>query len=178
MVHLSRIYTRGGDDGDTGLGDGSRRPKHDPRVAAYGEVDELGAVLGLCHLHAEGTLADRIRRIQNELFDCGADLCNPGDGGLRILAEQTARLEAEIDEINADLPELKSFVLAGGNALGAHLHLARCVARRAERQSTAAASAEPINAEVLRYLNRLSDWLFVMARHANGGDEVLWKPGG
>ncbi|MCA9323388.1 MAG: cob(I)yrinic acid a,c-diamide adenosyltransferase [Salinibacterium sp.] len=186
MVHLSRIYTRSGDDGTTGLGDGSRRTKADARVASYGDCDELGAQLGVCALEARepGFLAS-IRRVQNDLFDLGADLCVPAaedeqpGAALRIREAQVRRLEDEIDDVNAGLEPLNSFVLSGGTPLGAQLHLARCVARRCERSIVALAGIETINAVAVRYVNRLSDWLFVMARHANrGGGEVLWVPGG
>jgi cob(I)alamin adenosyltransferase len=187
MVVLSKIYTRTGDKGDTALGDGTRLPKHAPRVAAYGTVDELNATLGLARLQAEGTLDAALARIQNDLFDLGADLCTPdleNDAAakhprLRIVASQVARLEAEIDALNAELAPLRSFVLPGGSALAAHLHVCRTVARRAERAATALAAAEPVNPEAGRYLNRLSDWLFVAARVANDGGraDVLWVPG-
>ncbi|MCB9834155.1 MAG: cob(I)yrinic acid a,c-diamide adenosyltransferase [Planctomycetes bacterium] len=186
MVHLSRIYTRSGDDGSTGLGDGSRVRKTDPRVAAYGDADELGAVIGMAALYADGDDLDGLRRIQNDLFDLGADLCRPlGEGeapgqALRVQAAQVKRLEDEIDRMNAALAPLSSFVLSGGTPLAAHLHLARCVCRRCERSARRLADSTAINEEALRYLNRLSDHLFVMARHANreGGQEILWKPGG
>lgn len=188
MVHLSRIYTRTGDDGSTGLGDGARVSKCHPRVAAYGEADETGAAIGLAALHCgedAATLA-ALRRAQNDLFDLGADLCIPlaadekPGAALRIRAEQTLRLEREIDAANASLKPLKSFVLSGGSPLGAHLHLARCVARRCERRVVELAAVEPLNPEAIRYVNRLSDWLFVLARRANQADggEILWAPGG
>ena len=187
MVVLNKIYTRTGDKGDTALGDGSRLPKHAPRVAAYGIVDELNATLGLARLHAEGALDAGLTRIQNDLFDLGADLCTPdleNDATaklprLRIVAAQVARLEAEIDAMNAELAPLRSFVLPGGSSLAAHLHLCRTVCRRAERGAVALAAAEPVNSEAVRYLNRLSDWLFVAGRVANDGGraDVLWVPG-
>jgi cob(I)alamin adenosyltransferase len=187
MVVLNKIYTRTGDKGDTALGDGTRVGKHAPRVAAYGTVDELNATLGLARLHAEGPLDQALARIQNDLFDLGADLCTPDlendatakHPRLRIVAAQVARLEAEIDAMNAGLAPLRSFVLPGGSALAAHLHLCRTVARRAERAATALAAAEPVNPEAVRYLNRLSDWLFVAGRVANdnGAADVLWVPG-
>lgn len=189
MVVLNRIYTRTGDSGETALSDGSRVPKHDPRVEAYGTVDEANATLGLARLHATGEMAARIAVIQNELFDLGADLSRPGLAAdadapypvLRVIASQVDRLEAEIDEMNAGLGALRSFILPGGTALSAQLHLARTVARRAERRATELAAAAPgdVNPDAIRYLNRLSDWLFVAARVANvaiGGD-VLWVPG-
>jgi cob(I)alamin adenosyltransferase len=167
-VRLTRIYTRGGDKGQTSLGDGSRVSKLDPRVAAMGDVDELNSLLGL---------AGGLDRIQNELFDVGADLSVPfveGDDRLRITAEAVNRLEQEIDEVNASLPDLKSFVLPGGSERSAWLFLARAVCRRSERAALAVADANPLAAV---YLNRLSDLLFVLARAANAGDEPLWRPG-
>lgn len=187
MVKLNRIYTRTGDDGTTGLGTGERRAKHDLRVAAYGTVDETNATLGLARLHTAGTpLDEALARIQNDLFDLGADLCTPDDGidrgyePLRIVAAQVKRLEREIDALNADLTPLTSFVLPAGASAAAMLHLARTVSRRAERLMTELAGRENVGVEALRYINRLSDYLFVAARHANlahGGD-VLWVPGG
>ena len=191
MVVLNRIYTRTGDKGETGLVDGSRLPKDAPRVAAYGTVDELNATLGLARLHAEGPLAAGIERVQNDLFDLGADLATPGfehdaeakHTPLRIVAPQVDRLEREIDAMNVDLAPLRSFILPGGTALAAHLHLARTVCRRAEREAvtlaTASINPEAINPEAVRYLNRLSDWLFVAARIANdsGKSDILWVPG-
>jgi cob(I)alamin adenosyltransferase len=187
MVVLSKIYTRTGDAGDTALGDGRRVPKHAPRVEAYGTVDELNAALGLARLHAGGGTDAALARIQNDLFDLGADLCTPdfeNDAAvprprLRIIPPQVLRLEVEIDTMNGALAPLRSFVLPGGTALAAHLHLARTVCRRAERQAVALAGAEPVNPEAVRYLNRLSDWLFVAARVANDGGaaDVLWVPG-
>jgi cob(I)alamin adenosyltransferase len=186
MVHLDRIYTRGGDAGETSLGDGSRVTKHALRVEAYGTVDEANATIGLCRLHSRNdALADAmLMRIQNDLFDLGADLCVPekpgGDAdGLRILAAQVARLETEIDALNADLQPLTSFILPGGTELATYLHLARTVTRRAERLVTALAQSETINPEAVKYLNRLSDHLFVLGRYANrnGLDDILWVPG-
>jgi cob(I)alamin adenosyltransferase len=174
-VRLTRIYTRGGDRGETSLGDGSRTSKLDPRVQAYGTVDELNSVLGWAQVEARDA---RLARIQNELFDLGADLSVPfveGDGKLRIEQAAVDRLEAECDEANAALPELKSFVLPGGGELAARLHIARAVCRRAERDALA---AEEINPLAVVYLNRLSDLLFILARAANaGGEEPLWRPG-
>ena len=167
-VRLTRIYTRGGDKGETSLGDGSRVSKLDPRVAAMGDVDELNSFLGV---------AGGLDRIQNELFDLGADLSVPYAGNedrLRITDAAVGRLEEEIDAANASLPELKSFVLPGGNERAARLFLARAVCRRAERAVLAVPDTNPLAA---RYLNRLSDLLFVLARAANGGEEPLWKPG-
>ncbi|PRX37728.1 cob(I)alamin adenosyltransferase [Meinhardsimonia xiamenensis] len=187
MVVLNRIYTRTGDAGDTALGNGARVSKADARVDAYGTVDELNSTVGLARLHATGEMDSALSRIQNDLFDLGADLCRPLAEGeaeaehppLRIIAAQVERLEAEIDTMNAGLEPLRSFILPGGNALAAHLHLARTVARRAERLAVALARHEAVNAEAIRYLNRLSDWLFVAARVANdnGRDDVLWVPG-
>ena len=167
-VRLTRIYTGGGDKGETSLGDGSRVSKLDPRVAAMGDVDELNSFLGV---------ASGLERIQNELFDLGADLSVPfaaGDERLRITEEAVDRLEHEIDEANETLPELKSFVLPGGSERAARLFLARAVCRRAERAVLAVPDTNPLAAV---YLNRLSDLLFVLARAANGGEEPLWKPG-
>jgi cob(I)alamin adenosyltransferase len=188
MVKLTRIYTKGGDKGKTALSTGKRVAKHHPRVAAYGTVDETNAAIGLARLHTAG-LADPeidaiLSRVQNDLFDLGADLATPEVEApkfppLRIVAAQTERLEEEIDRLNAELAPLNSFVLPGGSPAAAHLHLARTLARRAERDVTALAEAEAINPEALRYLNRLSDLLFVMSRYLNGkGDaDVLWEPG-
>lgn len=187
MVVLNKIYTRTGDKGDTALSDGSRVSKHDPRVEAYGTVDELNATLGLCRLHAEGELAERLAAIQNDLFDLGADLSRPnmaaddqaGYPVLRIVDAQVDRLETEIDTMNANLQPLRSFILPGGSALAAHLHLARTVARRAERRTTELLPGDDVNGAAVRYLNRLSDWLFVAGRIANGdgAGDILWVPG-
>ena len=184
MVRLTRIYTRGGDKGQTSLVDGKRVPKHGPRVAAYGAVDEANAVIGLARLHAADATDSMLGRIQNDLFDLGADLATPhsgrkAKGALRIAAAQTERLEREIDMLNAELQPLKSFVLPGGTPFAAGLHLARTVVRRAERAVSALAAKERVNPEALKYLNRLSDHLFVLGRHANskGQADVLWKPG-
>ena len=184
MVKLTRIYTRGGDKGETSLGDGARRPKHDPRVAATGTVDEANACIGLARLHGEGALDEMLARIQNDLFDLGADLAtpettNPKRPPLRVTAGQVERLEQEIDAVNAGLAPLTSFVLPGGRPAAAALHLARTVARRAEREVTLLMEREAVNPEALRYLNRLSDLLFVLARQANdgGAEDVLWTPG-
>jgi cob(I)alamin adenosyltransferase len=185
MVTLNRIYTKTGDGGDTGLGDGTRRAKHDLRIAAMGDVDEANSAIGLARLHAGSAADAMLARIQNDLFDLGADLSAPEDGRkaegrLRISAWQVTRLEQEIDAMNAELSPLTSFVLPGGTALAAHLHLARAVARRAERAIAELAAKETLNPEALRYANRLSDHLFVAARFANdkGARDVLWVPGG
>jgi len=187
MVVLNRIYTRTGDAGTTALGNGARVAKHDPRVEAYGTVDEANATLGLARLQAGGAMAAMLSAIQNDLFDLGADLCRPDPEAdaaashppLRMVAAQVDRLEAEIDRMNADLAPLRSFVLPGGSALAAHLHLARTVTRRAERLAVALAEIESVNPEAVKYLNRLSDWLFVASRVANdnGARDVLWVPG-
>lgn len=187
MVVLNRIYTRTGDKGDTALSDGSRVPKHALRVTAYGTVDETNATLGLARLHATGDLARQIAAIQNDLFDLGADLSRPDHlrddeapyPVLRIIAAQVERLESEIDAMTAQLQPLRSFILPGGTALSAHLHLCRTVARRAERCAVELAMAESVNPHAVTYLNRLSDWFFVAARMANdaGQADVLWVPG-
>ena len=187
MVVLNRIYTRTGDKGDTALSDGSRVAKHDARVEAYGTVDELNATLGLARLHADGATAGRLAVIQNELCDLGADLARPNMDRdaeapypvLRAVQQQVERLEAEIDEMNGPLSALRSFILPGGSALAAHLHLCRTVARRAERRATELAQGGDVNPVAVRYLNRLSDWLFVAARVANAdaGGDILWVPG-
>jgi len=183
MVKLTRIYTRGGDKGQTSLGDGSRVAKHDRRVAAYGTVDEANAAIGVARLHVKGKTAAMLARIQNDLFDLGADLCFPEDRkdrpALRVQPTQTKRLEREIDAMNAELAPLESFILPGGSAASASLHLARAIVRRAEREMTALAETAPVNAEAIRYVNRLSDHLFVLARFLNGKGkrDPLWKPG-
>ena len=181
-VRLTRIYTRGGDAGETSLGDGSRTSKLDVRIAAFGAVDELNAQLGVA---LAGGLPEELRapleRVQNELFDVGADLSVPyagGDGRLRVVREQVDELERDCDRFNEELPELRSFVLPGGSLAAAHLHVARTVCRRAERDALAAAQEVEVNPLVLVYLNRLSDLLFILARSANlGREEPLWKPG-
>ena len=184
MVQLTRIYTRGGDKGKTSLGSGKRVAKHDQRVAAYGTVDEANATIGLVRLHAEPGLDEILDRIQNDLFDLGADLCTPHDPppaheALRISTAQVERLEREIDRVNEPLAPLKSFVLPGGSPAAAHLHLARTVVRRAERAITTLAEREAVNPAAVHYINRLSDLLFVLARAANddGAGDVLWVPG-
>jgi cob(I)alamin adenosyltransferase len=184
MVRLTRIYTRGGDAGETSLGDGARVPKHALRVAAFGTVDEANAAVGIARLHADPAADEMLDRIQNDLFDLGADLCTPeggrrSAGALRIVGAQVERLEREIDAMNATLRPLDSFVLPGGTATAAHLHLARTVTRRAERLVSELARTEPVNPEALKYLNRLSDHLFVLGRRVNDGGarDVLWRPG-
>jgi cob(I)alamin adenosyltransferase len=182
-VRLTKIYTRGGDAGETSLGDGSRVSKFDARIAAYGTVDELNALVGVV---LAGDCPDEIRevllRVQNELFDLGADLSMPmdHDARLRVTQTQVDRLEDDCDRFNAELPDLKSFVLPGGSALAANLHVARAVCRRAERETIVAAGAYTVNPLGLVYLNRLSDLLFILARAANAADghaEPLWRPG-
>ena len=183
-VRLTRIYTRGGDAGQTSLGDGSRVSKLDLRIAAYGTTDELNSVLGVVLAGAcPPELEAPLRRIQNELFDLGADLCVPAgvEGRLRVEQPMVDRLEADCDRFNESLPELKSFVLPGGTEAAAALHVARTVCRRAERETLAAGLEHDVNPLVAVYLNRLSDLLFILARTANaltGADEPLWKPGG
>ena len=187
MVKLNKIYTRTRDDGKTSLVGGGRVSKHAKRPAAYGEVDELNSVLGMARLQCSANTAnhnmdDQFARIQNDLFDLGADLATVDDmkPALRITAAQVSRLEKEIDEINDNLSALNSFILPGGTPLAAWLHLARTVARRAERQMTELATVEPVNEHAIQYINRLSDLLFVLARHANDGgkSDILWVPGG
>jgi cob(I)alamin adenosyltransferase len=181
-VRLTRIYTRGGDRGETSLGDGRRVSKLDCRIAAFGTVDELNSLLGVV---LAGEVSNEIReileRVQNELFDVGADVSVPfgvGDGRLRVSQAQVDRLEADCDRFNAELPELKSFVLPGGTEAAARIHVARAVCRRAERAVLDAAEQVELNPLVTVYLNRLSDLLFILARTANaGGDEPLWTPG-
>jgi cob(I)alamin adenosyltransferase len=177
-VRLTRIYTRGGDAGGTSLGDGSRVSKLDPLVRAYGAVDELNSLVGWAHVTAGD---ERLARIQNELFDLGADLSVPygtDDGKLRIAQAYIDRLEADCDEANAALPELRSFVLPGGSETAARLHVARAACRRTEREVLDAGRERALNPLALVYLNRLSDLLFILARAANAGNEPLWKPGG
>ncbi|MDB5695412.1 MAG: cob(I)yrinic acid a c-diamide adenosyltransferase [Sphingomonas bacterium] len=179
MVKLNKIYTRTGDDGTTGLVDGSRVAKASALIAAIGDVDEANSAIGLAVLHADDATATALRRIQNDLFDLGADLATPLaiDGALRIVPAQIERLEAEIDAMTARLQPLTSFVLPGGTAAASALHLARAITRRAERQAVAV--EPPVGAGALAYLNRLSDWLFCAARRANdgGASDILWVPG-
>jgi cob(I)alamin adenosyltransferase len=183
MVRLTRIYTKGGDRGETSLGDGSRVKKHALRVEAFGTVDEANAAIGLARLEADDEALRMLERIQHDLFDLGADLCTPETGrrdkpALRITAAQVERLEREIDQMNASLKPLDSFVLPGGTPLAAALHLARTVTRRAERLVVALADTEPVNPEALKYLNRLSDHFFVLSRAANAENgDILWRPG-
>ncbi|HEY2875000.1 MAG TPA: cob(I)yrinic acid a,c-diamide adenosyltransferase [Reyranella sp.] len=192
MVKLTRIYTRGGDKGETSLGRGERVAKHDPRVEAYGTTDEANAVIGLARAAIARTVKndalrthvdDMLKRIQNDLFDLGADLCTiegkAGEQALRVLPSQTERLEREIDAMNGELSPLTSFILPGGSEAAAWLHLARTVTRRAERGMTALAAEQPVSPEAIKYINRLSDHLFVLSRklNDNGGSDVLWVPG-
>jgi cob(I)alamin adenosyltransferase len=182
---LTRIYTKGGDKGETSLGDGARVPKNDARVAAFGTVDEANACVGLARLHTNGEADAMLMRIQNDLFDAGADLATPivekpERPPLRITESYIERLEQWCDQYNETLPALTSFILPGGTALSALLHVARTVARRAERSAWIAVNAHPDTVSPLpaRYLNRVSDLLFILARVANSGNDVLWKPGG
>ncbi len=190
MVKLNKIYTRTGDKGTTGLGTGERVEKHDPRIAAYGTVDETNAVIGIVRLHLaedDAAVDEILFRVQNDLFDLGADLCVPDRGEkleyepLRISLAQVERIEGEIDRLNAELEPLKSFVLPGGSAASAYLHLARTVCRRAERLMTELAidENEPVSEAAMQYVNRLSDLLFVAGRYVNqrGKGDVLWVPG-
>ena len=187
MVVLNKIYTKTGDSGETALGNGARVAKYSLRVSAYGTTDELNSSVGVARLYSQGDLDHLLSLIQNDLFDLGADLCRPNmelDADaeytpLRIIDSQVARLESEIDKMNENLQSLRSFILPGGSALSAHLHICRTVARRAERLCVELTSVEQINADVVKYLNRLSDWFFVAARtvNNNGKDDVLWIPG-
>lgn len=189
MVVLNKIYTRTGDDGTTALGNGERVKKHTLRVAAYGTIDETNAQIGVARLHTRdlGHLDEKLARIQNDLFDLGADLCLPDTGEkpayepLRMTAGQVKRVEQDIDELNAELAPLRSFILPGGTPAAAHLHVARTVCRRAERLVVELAGMpdEPVSDAAIQYVNRLSDFLFVAARHANdkGDGDVLWVPG-
>ncbi len=187
MVVLNKIYTKTGDKGETALGNGTRVAKHSARVNAYGTVDEVNATVGLARLRATGDMDADLARIQNDLFDLGADLCRPDMerdadaeyAPLRVSEAQTSRLEAGIDAMNAGLEPLRSFILPGGSELAAYLHLCRTVSRRAERLVVELASTEAVNPAAVTYLNRLSDWFFVASRVANemGRDDVLWVPG-
>lgn len=185
MVVLNKIYTRTGDDGTTGLGSNERVKKYDLRVQAFGTVDETNAALGLARLHSKDNpkIDVMLARVQNDLFDLGADLCTlkakSGKKALRMIDAQVSRLESEIDQLNENLQPLRSFVLPGGTTLSAHLHLARTVARRAERLMVELNQSEEVTEAALKYINRLSDFLFVAARHVNdqGAGDVLWVPG-
>jgi cob(I)alamin adenosyltransferase len=185
LVKLNKIYTRTGDNGTTGLVDGSRVAKDAARMAAIGDVDETNSLIGVAAVHADGAMLIGLRTIQNDLFDLGADLATPGEDfepgeiTLRTVTKQVARLEDEIDAMNVALAPLRSFILPGGSPLAATLHVARATARRAERSAVTAAGAVSLNPQALKYLNRLSDWLFVAARvaNANGADDILWVPG-
>jgi cob(I)alamin adenosyltransferase len=187
MVVLNRIYTRTGDDGTTALGSGQRRKKYDLRIAAYGTLDEVNAVIGIARLHTSGdrALDAMLARIQNDLFDVEADLClsekGPGGARMTVTDAQVGWLEQRIDELNADLAPLRSFILPGGSAAAAHLHLARTVCRRAERLMAELNDKpdEGVTPAALKYVNRLSDFFFVAGRHANdkGASDVLWQPG-
>ena len=181
MVVLNKIYTKTGDAGETALGNGARVAKHSTRVESYGTVDECNATVGMARLHAEGEMDARLELIQNDLFDLGADLATPESDGpaLRITDEQVTRLETEIDAMNASLEPLTSFILPGGSQASAWLHLARTVVRRAERRMTELSSEEVVSEPAMRYVNRLSDHLFVLARNLNDGGktDVLWRPG-
>lgn len=187
MVVLNKIYTRTGDAGETALGTGERVAKHALRVSAYGTTDELNSFVGVARLESEDDMDEALERIQNDLFDLGADLCRPDMDKdaeaayppLRMIASQVDRLEVEIDAMNSELDPLRSFILPGGTPLAAQLHVCRTVARRAERLAVELAAAEPVNPAAVKYLNRLSDWFFVAARVANNGglNDVLWIPG-
>ncbi|MCY3673964.1 MAG: cob(I)yrinic acid a,c-diamide adenosyltransferase [Paracoccaceae bacterium] len=186
MVVLNKIYTKTGDKGETALGDGTRVTKTSPRVEAYGTVDELNSIVGIAVFHAEGKIREQLQTIQNDLFDLGADLCVPETQNvnaeyppLRMVTAQVERLESEIDQVNKDLSPLRSFILPGGTLLASYLHQCRTVARRAERLTVGLSEEELINPDTIKYLNRLSDWFFVMARVANnnGNDDILWIPG-
>jgi cob(I)alamin adenosyltransferase len=187
MVVLNKIYTKTGDSGETALGNGSRVAKHSMRVTSYGTVDETNATVGMARLHATGDMDAQLAMIQNDLFDLGADLCRPDmekDAEaeypvLRMTDAQVARLESQIDAMTKQVEPLRSFILPGGSALAAHLHLCRTVSRRAERLTVELATMESVNPAAVKYLNRLSDWFFQASRIANnnGNDDVLWVPG-
>ena len=187
MVTLNKIYTRTGDNGETGLGDGTRVPKYSLRVNSYGSVDETNATVGLARLYSQDEMDLRLGAIQNDLFDLGADMCRPNldlddsaeHAPLRMTQSQVDRLEQEIDEMNENLSALKSFVLPGGSKLSAYLHLCRTVSRRAERLAVELSQTEKVNVLAIKYLNRLSDWFFVASRvsNENGHADVLWIPG-
>jgi cob(I)alamin adenosyltransferase len=181
MVKLNKIYTRTGDTGETSLVNGARVSKHSRRPSAFGEIDEANCVIGLARLTTTGAADDMLGRIQNDLFDLGADIATPESDqpALRVTALQVTRLESEIDHMNSNLEALTSFILPGGSDASAWLHLARTVARRAERHMTELATEEVVNEAAMQYINRLSDHLFVLARHLNenGKTDVLWRPG-
>ena len=189
MVKLTKIYTRGGDKGKTSLSDGTRLPKYADRIKAYGSVDELNSIIGIARLHTDGSGDEMLDAIQQDLFDLGADLATPAkdmednfkpsEMVLRVCQKQIDRLEAEIDQMNEKLSPLNSVILPGGSASSSHLHLARTVARRAEREAVKASEVDTINPLAITYLNRLSDHLFVLARHYNddGKSDILWVPG-
>ncbi len=181
MVKLNKIYTRTGDSGETSLVNGARVSKHSRRPAAFGEVDELNSVIGLARRHTSGEADEMLARVQNDIFDLGADLATPESDkpALRITAAQVTRLETEIDAMNAELNPLTSFILPGGSEVSAWLHLGRTVSRRAERRMTELAIEEPVNEAAMQYINRLSDHLFVLARRMNdnGAADILWVPG-
>ncbi len=184
MVKLDKIYTRGGDDGETSLTDGKRLKKYAPRIEAYGTIDECNAAIGIARLHTQAEDDEMLNRIQNDLFDLGADVSTPMDSkfqqsALRIVQNQIDRLEQEIDQMNKDIAPLTSFVLPGGSAACAYLHLARTIVRRSERLLVKVAQEEEISPLAIKYLNRLSDHLFVLSRKTNNGgkDDVLWTPG-
>lgn len=183
MVKLNKIYTRTGDEGTTGLVDGSRRAKYDARMQAIGEVDEANSVIGLAVIATSPETGQNLQRIQNDLFDLGADLATPGEDFapsemvLRVVHSQVEWLENAIDTLNDGLPPLASFILPGGSEAAARIHVARATVRRAERSAVALAAAEPVNPQALAYLNRLSDYLFVLARATNAGHDPLWVPG-
>ncbi|MBB3861911.1 cob(I)alamin adenosyltransferase [Novosphingobium hassiacum] len=183
MVKLNKIYTRTGDDGTTGLVDGSRRAKFDARMKAIGEVDEANSVIGHAVIAVSDETARNLQRIQNDLFDLGADFATPGEDFepsemvLRVVASQTDWLEGAIDALNEGLPPLTSFILPGGSEAAARIHIARATVRRAERAAVELDNVEPVNPQALAYLNRLSDYLFVLARATNAGNDPLWVPG-
>lgn len=183
MVKLNKIYTRTGDDGTTGLVDGSRRAKHDTRMQAIGDVDEANSLIGLAAVACAAETARDLQRIQNDLFDLGADLATPAtdfaplEMVLRVVPSQVEWLETAIDALNDGLPPLRSFILPGGSEAAARVHVARAATRRAERSAVALAAGEPVNPQALAYLNRLSDYLFVLARATNAGNDPLWVPG-
>ncbi len=181
MVLINRVITRGGDKGKTSLGNGHRVAKDDQRVVAFGTVDEANAAIGVLRLHANGQDDEMLMRIQNDLFDAGADLCVPGEvpDRQRLTEAPSLRLEAEVAEMNAGMPEVRSFILPGGSAGAAYAHVARTLVRRAEREVVALSHSATVNPELIKFLNRLSDHLFVLSRrmNGNGAQDVLWVPG-